>query len=147
MAETVSYGSGDRTKRVPDYGQGTAGDNTLRVTFASDDTGLRDLLRAIQALPSISSYETIAASQTLQVLGNAGAAGDYLDQILIVPATTAAGTITITDGNRAAITIFATGTLADLTPFSVKLGVRSISGPWQITTGANVSAIAIGTFS
>ena len=38
-------------------------------------------------------YETVAASQTDQVLGSTGATGDYFSGILIVPGTTAAGAV------------------------------------------------------
>jgi hypothetical protein len=33
-----------------------------------------------------------------------------------------------------------------LVPFTVPLGANSVSGPWSITTGANVTAIAFGRF-
>ena len=40
---------------------------------------------------SNAEYETVAASQTDQVLGATGATGDYLGDLLIVPATTSPG--------------------------------------------------------
>src|SRR5205809_274399 len=43
-------------------------------------------------------YETVAASQTDQVLGATGATGDYLSHLVIQPATTGAGTVTVKDG-------------------------------------------------
>jgi hypothetical protein len=92
-------------------------------------------------------YETVAASQTTQVLGTNGAVGDMLHGLLIVPATTAAGNISIKDGANSAISVFATGTLADLTPIWLPLEMRSTAGAWQVTTGANVSVIAVGSFS
>ena len=39
-----------------------------------------------------------------------------------------------------------TTALTSLIPFFVPLGIRSASGPWSVTTGANVSVIAVGTF-
>lgn len=92
------------------------------------------------------AYETVAASQTAQVMGGAGASGDYIKGIVVIPATTAAGAIALLDGSTS-ISVFATGTLSDLKPFYIPLGINSTTGPWKITTGANVSAIAIGKFT
>ena len=96
----------------------------------------------------LTRYERVAASQTGQTLGASGAIGDYLDGILIIPATTGAGNVILLDGNTS-MTIFAGGetSVADLAPFYVPLGIRSISGAWSITTGADVSVIATGRFS
>src|SRR5436309_1238632 len=94
-------------------------------------------------------FATVAASQTDQVLGlTGGAAGDYLAAIHVVPTTTAPGAISIKDNGGSAITLWAGGTVgADLKPFLIELQIRSVTGPWKITTGANVSAIAVGAFS
>lgn len=94
-------------------------------------------------------YETVAASQTDQALGATGAAGDWLAGILIVPATTSPGAVSIKDGSGSAITIFTGGgiSVADLTPIFVPLGMRSASGAWKVTTGAAVSAIGVGNFT
>lgn len=94
-------------------------------------------------------YETVAASQTDQALGAAGATGDYLSHLTIVPATTSPGAVSIKDGGGSAITVFAGGasSTSSLVPFSVALGARSAAGAWKVTTGANVSAVAFGVFS
>lgn len=92
-------------------------------------------------------YETVAASQTDQVMGGTGAAGDLLAGLLIVPATTGAGTVAIKDGGGSAINVFVAGTLADLKPHWIPLGIKSTAGAWKVTTGANVSVIAVGKFS
>jgi hypothetical protein len=91
-------------------------------------------------------YETVAASQTNQALGATGAVGDYLSGVLIVPATTSPGAVIIKDGANAAITIFTGGatSVSNLVPFFVPLGIVSGNGAWQVTTGANVSAIGVG---
>jgi hypothetical protein len=97
-----------------------------------------------------SMYNTVAASQTNQVLTgySAGKVGDYLAGILVVPTTTGAGSVSITDGSGSAITVFTGGgTLADLKPFYAPLSAYSVSGAWKVTTGANVTAVAIGYFS
>ena len=100
-----------------------------------------------------SAYKTVAASQTGAVLGATGAQYDYLAGILIVPATSAAGAVSIADGNGAAISIFAGGgttALSDLKPFMVPVGAFCTAGTtpgWKVTTGANVSIIGIGKFT
>jgi hypothetical protein len=40
-----------------------------------------------------------------------------------------------------------TTALPTLAPIIVPLGAFSVDGPWKITTGANVSVIAIGNFT
>ena len=92
-------------------------------------------------------YETVAASQTAQQLGPTGAKGDILERLIVVPATTAAGNISINDGGGSEISLFATGTLSNLQTFVIELGIRSTTGSWRVTTGANVSVIAVGKFS
>lgn len=93
-------------------------------------------------------YETVAASSTDQVMGAAGAAGDYLAGVLIIPATTSPGAVSIKDGGGGAITIFAGGasSVSNLVPFLVPLGIKAATA-WKISTGANVSAIGIGNFT
>lgn len=93
-------------------------------------------------------YQTVAASQTGKVLGTAGAKGDFIAGILIVPATTSPGNIVLIDGSTS-ITIFTGGatSVQGLAPIYVTLCMFSSSGPWSITTGANVSIIAMGSFS
>jgi hypothetical protein len=94
----------------------------------------------------------IAASQTGKALdgGGGGAKGDYLAEITIIPATSAAGAVTFQDGSGSEISIFAGGgttALQDLKPLSVRIGAFSTGGPWKITTGTNVSVIARGNFT
>lgn len=92
-------------------------------------------------------YELIAAGQTAQALGATGAKGDVLERLIIVPETTGAGTVSIKDGSDTAINVLVSGTLSNLTPIIVPLGIKSLSGAWQITTGTNVHVIAVGQFS
>lgn len=93
-------------------------------------------------------YETVAASQTAQVLGTAGSIGDVIAGILVIPATTSPGNVLLLD-NATSITVFTGGatSVADLKPFLIPINAKSVSGPWKITTGANVSVIAIGDFN
>ncbi len=92
-------------------------------------------------------YELIAPSQSTQALGATGKAGDILERLIIVPETTGAGTVAIKDGSDTAINVLVTGTLSNLTPIVVVLNMKSLSGAWQVTTGANVHVIAVGQFS
>lgn len=97
-------------------------------------------------------YETVAASQSEQPMGATGAVGDYLAGVLIVPATTSPGAVSVKDGNGSAITIFAggAGSVATLHPFFVPIGARCVAATtpgWKITTGANVSAVGVGAFT
>jgi hypothetical protein len=93
-------------------------------------------------------YETVAASQTAQVLGATGATGDYLSGILVIPATTSPGEVTLLD-NATSIPVFVGGatSVSTLIPFFVQIGAKSTSGAWKLTTGTNVSAIGIGNFT
>ena len=94
-------------------------------------------------------YETVAASQTGQVLGLLGAKGDHIARLVIVPATVAGGVVTLIDG-ATSIALYvggATTALTEVKPITVELGMVSQSGAWSITTGANISCIAVGNFT
>lgn len=94
------------------------------------------------------NYETIAASQSDQVLGTSGAAGDFLVGLLVVPASTSPGAVSIKDGGGSAITVFAGGanSTTNLVPFFIPLGI-ACGTAWKVTTGASLSAIAVGSFT
>jgi hypothetical protein len=97
-------------------------------------------------------YETVAASQTDQMMGATGAVGDFLAGILIVPGTTSPGAVSIKDGNGSGITIFSggAGSVTTLHPFFVPFGAKCTAATtpgWKITTGANVTAIGVGAFT
>jgi hypothetical protein len=95
-------------------------------------------------------YETVAAGQTDQILGATGAVGDYLAGLLITPTTTGAGSVSIKDGNGSSIAIFNTGTLSNLVPFFVPLGIKTVNATtpgWKVTTGTNVTVIGVGNFT
>ena len=94
-------------------------------------------------------YETVAAGQTAQVLGGNGRLGDYLKRLILVPAVAAAGAVDLID-NATTISIYAGGAvtaLPNLQPMVVDIDAKSASGAWKITTGANISVIAVGDFS
>jgi hypothetical protein len=116
------------------------------VTLSNEDLAA---LR-VSALTSVAAdYEVVAASVTSQALGSTGTTGDYLAGVLIIPATTSPGAVSIKDGGGTAIPIFTGGptSVSNLVPFFVTLGAASTSGAWYLTTGGNVSAIAVGEFS
>jgi hypothetical protein len=92
-----------------------------------------------------SDYETVAASQTDQVLGTAGAAGDFLARLVLNVITVATASVTLTDGATAIVV--QTAASAVLGAQTVEFGIRAKTGPWKITTGAGVTVIAIGQFS
>lgn len=125
-------------------GSGTNGNGVARVTIATDDQTAANVNNAL-----VGNYETVAASATDQALGATGATGDYLAGLLIVPATTSPGAVSIKDGAGSAITIFTGGasSVSNLVPFLVPLGMKSTGGAWKVTTGTNVSAIGIGKFT
>lgn len=123
-------------------GNGAASTAVQRVTIANDSTG------QVFAKSGGTEYETVAASQTAQVLGATGAAGDYISGLLVIPATTSPGNVLLLD-NATSITVFAGGASSVLTlhPFFIPLGLISVTGAWKVTTGANVSCIGIGDFT
>jgi hypothetical protein len=93
-------------------------------------------------------YETVAASQTAQVLGGTGAIGDFISGLLVIPATTSPGNVLLLD-NATSITVFTGGatSVSNLVPFFIPLGMYSVSGAWKVTTGGSVSVIGIGKFT
>lgn len=92
-------------------------------------------------------YETVAASQTDQVMGGAGAIGDYLEGILCVVSTAATSQVQIKDGAGTAITILPNNVGAGVGSYYVPLGLISVGGAWKVTTAAGVTAIATGNFT
>lgn len=91
-------------------------------------------------------YEAVAASATNQALGATGASGDYLSHVIVIPATTSPGAVTIKDNTTAVISI-ASGTVPSIIPYVVYVGAYSSSGAWNITTGTNVACFAVGDFT
>jgi len=93
-------------------------------------------------------YELVIASQTTQVIGPTGKLGDVIQRVVIIPTSTSPGAVALKDGSGTAFNIFDGGatSLSNLAPVTVELGLRSMVGAWQITTGANVRALAIGRF-
>lgn len=93
----------------------------------------------------------VAASATATQLGSTGATGDVLDGVLVIPATAAAGAVSVLWDGTNTRTIFAGGgttALPTLAPFYVPLGFLSgNAGGFKMTTGTNVSVICVGNFT
>lgn len=152
LAEDAAHSSGDLgvlalavRRDTPVVGSGTDGDNS---TLNVDGTGRLYVNAQNLADFTAGEYETVAASQTAQVVGPTGAAGDFIAGLLIIPATTSPGQVLLLD-NATSITIFVGGaaSVSNLIPFFVPLGIKSVSGAWKVTTGADVSVIASGNFT
>lgn len=98
-----------------------------------------------QGMPQ-TDYETVAVSQTDQVMGTTGTIGDILETLVISVSTAATGTVSIKDGSGgASIPITAANTPIGV--YWVRLNMRSqAAGGWRVTTGAGATAIAVGRF-
>jgi len=150
----VSAGASDYTSGVTATPTGVVGiggfvssASPTAVTGTAKDFSLT-LQGGLRVAQQGDEYETVAASVTAQALGATGGVGDYIAGILVIPATTSPGNVLLLD-NATSITVFAGGasSVTTLHPFYIPLGLRSVSGAWKITTGANVSCIGIGDFT
>lgn len=147
----VSAGTGDgSTFRATDVGD-TKKHPHYKVEFGG--TGVATQVDKTNPLPVRQQgghYETVAASQTDQALGATGATGDMLTGLLVVPASTSPGAVSVKDGSGSAVTVFAGGTdsIGFLIPFFIYMGDSvSTGGAWKVTTGASVSVVAYGRFT
>lgn len=96
------------------------------------------------------NWERVAASDTDEPCGLTGGTGDYLAGLMIYPATTAAGAVSLEDGTGTNYTIHVGGgttALVSLHPIWVPLWRASLLGAWEVTTGTNVSVDCIGVFA
>jgi len=84
------------------------------------------------------SYETVAASQTAQVIGTTGAAGDYLHHVIVTSST---GTITVLD-NATTVAVIPAGAVGVF-----PINCVSSSGAWKITTAASTTCTCVGRFT
>jgi len=89
-------------------------------------------------------YETAAVSQTGQVLGVTGGAGDYLHGLVIHNITIATANVTLLDGTTSIVIQTGSATLQTGVAF-LPLGLRATGAAgWSITTGAGATVIDIG---
>ncbi len=96
-------------------------------------------------------YETVAASQTDQVLGDAAAGvtgagkGQRLHRLIISITTAGAnGVVDLKDGGGSAIVIAPSTTPVGV--HSVEINAISEAGPWKVTTGSAATVLAVGNF-
>lgn len=136
--DTASSGLNGRLQRI-------AQRITSLIALIPASLGRKSSALSLAVVQAGLAYETVAASQTDQVLGGAGAAGDFLSHIVIQPVTTGAGAVTVKDG-ASTIYLFTSGTLADLSPKTVPFGIFS-AGALSVTTGGSVTVLAVGTFT
>lgn len=100
-------------------------------------------------MATISSYkfETVAASQTAQVLGATGAIGDRLKKIIVTATTAATATVALLDGATSVSLVPANTTIGVYTIDFGEQGIVSVEGAWKLTTGAGCNLIAVGDFT
>jgi hypothetical protein len=89
-------------------------------------------------------YETVAASQTAQVLGVTGAAGDTLMRLIVTVGTALTGTVALLDG-ATSYTLVAANTPIGV--YTIEINAVSVNGAWKITTGAGATVLAVGNFT
>jgi len=89
-------------------------------------------------------YETVAASQTAQVLGVTGGVGDTLMRLIITVTTSATSQVTLLDGATSYIIVPA---VTPVGVYQIDINAVSVNGAWKITTGAGVSVMGVGNFS
>lgn len=92
------------------------------------------------------SYETVAGGQTAQVLGTAGANGDYIHRLIISVVTVGTGGVTIIDGSTSIVILTGAATIVPGI-YSIECNLASKSGAWSVTTGAGATVLAVGIFS
>lgn len=95
-------------------------------------------------------YETVAVSQSDQILGVTGAVGDWLQRIIITVATAATAAVSIKDGNGSAISILPNTPGGGVGVYVVELGLKAVNATtpgWKVTTGAGSTAVGVGDFT
>ena len=95
-------------------------------------------------------YETVAASQTDQVLGPVGAQGDVLERLIITVGTAATAAVSIKDGNGSSIPILPNNPGGGVGVYVVPIGARCVAATtpgWKVTTGAGSTVVAVGRFT
>jgi hypothetical protein len=91
------------------------------------------------------TYETVAASQTDQVLGGTGSAGNILERLIVTITTSGVnGVVSIKDGSGSAIPVVPAS--APLGVQVIEIGAKSTGGAWKVTTGSAATVIAVGDF-
>ena len=97
------------------------------------------------AKPTAMEYEMVAASQTGQVLGIAGAPGDYLSHLVCVVATAANSAVTLLDG-ALSIPVLKAAVGPGIGTYIIPVGAGCTTA-WKVTTDSGVTVMAVGLFS
>lgn len=119
-----------------------AGQVTVKLMAGEDQTN--DVMRVEGQF----GFETVAASQTDQVLGATGAAGDFLHRVICVVATAATAATSISpDGGTTDISILPNSPGGGIGTYSIEVNAVATGAGWAVTTGAGVSVIGIGRFT
>ena len=116
--------------------------DAIRVTSSSIDT-TNNVMKVEQQF----EYETVAASQTDQVLGSTGSAGDLLSSLVITVGTAASAATSIKDGAGSSIPILPNSPGGGIGVYVVPLNIVSTDAGWKVTTGAGSTVVAIGRFT
>lgn len=145
MADTSQvHGIDTSTRKLSEIG---ATDKALWVYLKSLLSGEDQVLGFLGTADADTEYETVGASASNQVLGATGAVGDLLGTLIITVNTAATAQVQIKDGSDAAITILPNSPGGGIGVYVVKIGLRSRTGAWQVTTGAGSTVIAKGLFA
>lgn len=133
---------------LPSVGQHAIQGAVLAVPVGQNSSGVASPTNPVpvEAYAGSGEYETVAASQTAQVLGATGATGDYCEGLLCVVATAATSAVTLLD-NAISISVLPANVGAGVGTYYIPIGARSVSGAWKVTTGAGVSVFATGNFT
>ena len=139
LAGTIDLGGGGSS------GSGGVGDRAKTSATIDSLLACEDQTNNICRVESQWEYETVAASQTDQVLGTTGSAGDILHALHCVWTAASAAGVSIKDGTGSSIPVFETKSSA--TSQTVTLDMVSADAGWKITTSTNTTCIGIGRFN
>jgi len=89
-------------------------------------------------------YETVAASQTAQVLGVNGGVGDTLMRVVVTVSISLTGTVSLLDGATSYPLVAASTPIG---VYVIEINAVSVNGAWKITTGAGATVLAVGNFT
>jgi len=96
-------------------------------------------------------YETVAVSQTDQVMGNSGRQGDILQRLIVTVVTAATAAVSIRDGAAGpVVAILPNSPGGGVGTYVIECGMlaRTLANPgWRVTTGAGATVVAVGRFS
>lgn len=115
--------------------------HVTQATLTAGEDQTNDVVKVEQRY----AYETVAASQTAQVLGATGAVNDFLHKLICVVNTSATSAVTINDGGGAEIPIIPAN--APIGTYPIPINHPSVTGSWRVTTAAGVTVLAGGRFS